>query len=229
MDIFKNEKFKYTNYIERSNKIASNIQEKLSSREIEWTKISSFFSQNKNNEENEKNENALKDRLLSIFLNDENMANKIKADLEEYNITIKTKLNSLNLILEDFLGFFSETQKENIVELEALIKKLSSGPINSYDKNKEKIENLINQFEEKAKIRNEKNKSSFYSYIYRENKNKFKKYNEQQLVDKTENDFNKLKIIFNNEGIQALNKNENGLLKICLDAIKGKKHEEILN
>ena len=85
----------------------------MSSKEIEYTEISSFYSQNKNNEEKEKKENALKDKLLSIFLNNEEKANEIKAELDEYNKMIKNKLNSLNLILEDFLGFFSGSQKEN--------------------------------------------------------------------------------------------------------------------
>ena len=218
LDIFTNEIFKSIYYLEITNGVISDIQKKLSSGYIEWPEISLFYSHNKKKEK-EKKEKSLKDKLLSIFLNDEDKANKIKAKLDKYNITIITKLKSLNLILEDFLGFFSETQKENITLLEELIKQLSSGPINSYDYNKEKIDNLINKFEKEAKIRNEKNKSSFYVNIYRVNKNKFKKDSEQKWIEQTEKDFSKLKILFNDDGIQALNKKDKNLLKIFLEAI----------
>ena len=229
IDIFKNEKFKSIYYIEIAYSVILNIQRKLTSGEIEWRKISSFYIQEKNNEEKKDREESLKDKLLSIFLNDKNKADKIKAELDEYDKTKKNKINSLNLILDDFLEFLSETQKNNIIELKKLIKILSSGPINSYSTNKEKIETLINLFEKSSKIRAEKNKSFFYRYIYRNNKKKFKKDKEQNWIDKTEKNFKQLKIILNGDGIQALNKNDKGLLKICLEAIKDKKKEEISN
>jgi len=219
LEIFKNEKFKSIYYIERIKAITLDIQKKLISGEMKWIEISPFYEPNANEEEKKRKEIALSDKLLSIFLKDENKANKIKSDLDEYNITIKNKLNSLNIILEDFLGFFNKSQESNIKDLKELIKDLSSGPINSYDKKKEKIENLINQYEEEARKRNNENKSCFFYHIYERKKNKFKNNDEKDLIARTEKDFKTLKIIFR-DGIQALNKD---LLKECLEAIKEKK------
>ena len=227
--VFKNERFISSQYIKKINELTSKIQKKLISGEMKYTEISPFYDQRQNEEEKEKRLIALSDKLLSIFFKDENKASQIKSDLDKYNATIKIKLDSLNLILEDFLGFFNETQKENIKELLELIKNLSSGPVNFYEKNKERIENLINSFEEGAKKRNSQNKSSFFIYIYRGIKKKYKKDEEQILIEKAEKDFNKLKTIFDDNGVQALNKNDKDLLKSCLESIKGKKEEEILN
>ena len=83
---------------------------------------------------------------------------------------------------------------------------------------------MIKQFEEGAKERKEKMKSFFFINIYKANKNKLKNANEQILIDEAENNFKRLKNIFNKEGIQTLDKD---ILKICLDSIKGKKREEL--
>ena len=225
LGIFENKNFKSIYYIERINDdetgVVSNIRDKLVKGELEWDKISLFYN---NKDEKEKRENSLLDKLRSIFFKDEERANKYKLELDHYNEKINNKLVSLNLILEDFIVFFKKTQGSNIKTLEDLITKLKSGPINLINKKEEEIENLIKQFEEGAKERKEKMKSFFFINIYKANKNKLKNANEQILIDETENDFKRLKNIFNKEGIQTLDKD---ILKICLDSIKGKKREEL--
>ena len=140
------------------------------------------------------------------------------------NQEIKKVSYSLSLILEDFLRFFNETRKDIIIELKEYNKNLASGPINYYKKNQTKIDELINEYEEMAKKRNEYKKSIFFDCIYKDNKNK-KDTDENNCIENTEENFQKLYKIFDEKGIQSLGEN---LLKICVKAIKGKKLEEIL-
>ena len=222
--VIANKNFKSFYYIERIYTIISNIQNKLKFEEIDWTELSIFYIQNLERKEQEKREEALSDKLLSIFLNDKDKADIAKSRLDELNLIIKKKYEAINIILEDFLGFFKETQKDNINKLEEYKKKLSSGPINFYDKNKENIEKLIKNYEQESRKRNEKNKSCFFSSIYKYNKNNFKNADEQTLIVQTEKDFCLVKEIFEDKGIQSLNKT---LQKIFLETLKGKDEEEI--
>ena len=219
--IFKNENLKSSFYIEKMTQLLSYISEQLITGEVEWAKISSFYN---NKEEKYKREEAFLDKLKSIFLNDENKPNEIKLDIDKCSILINNKLDKLNMILEDLILFFKKAHEDKIKILEEYIKKLKSGPINFYKKNGEKIEELIKQFEKGAKERKELIKSFLFFNIYKENKNKFKNRDEQIWIVETENDFKKLKNIFNGKKIQTLDKD---ILKICSDSIKGKKREEI--
>ena len=96
--IIKNNKFKLIYYIQRANEIAKELQKilKEGEGEIEWTNIYSFYSECKNQEEKEKREKAFKDKLLSIFLNDEEQASNIKSRYDEYNNINKKKLERFN-------------------------------------------------------------------------------------------------------------------------------------
>ena len=133
-------------------------------------------------------------------------------------------LDSLNIILEYFLCFFNKTQKENINELKKHIKNINSATLNYVEKNNIKINTLINQYEEVAKIRTRKSKSLFFESIYNQNK-KLKNINEKDLIEKTEKDFELIRKLFNNEGIKFMKEN---LLKICGDIIIGTNKEDII-
>ena len=228
--IIKNNRFKIIYYNERANAITKELQKILKEGEgkIDWTQIYSFYSESENQEEKEKKEKAFKDKLLSIFLNDEEQASNIKSRYDEYNNTTKKKLESLSVILEDFLGFFKEDQKDNIQSLKEHIKNMSSGPINYYEKNKQAIDDLINRYEDEAIQRNEKSKSIFFTYIYKLKKNQYIKDNEQKWLDETEKDFEQLKNIFNDKGINFFSRNNKQLFNLCLKAIKGKNKDDIL-
>ena len=229
--IFQNDKFKSKFYITEVNKLIKDIQKILESGEgkIEWSKIYSFYSESENIEEKEKKEKAFNEKLLKIFLNNEEKASNIKSRYDEYIITTKKKLESLSIILEDFLGFFKETQKENIEKVKEYIKEMSTGPINFYEKNKNNIEKFIDNYEQDARKRNEKNKSSLFCNIYKYTKRKFIKEKEQMWLEEANKAFEKLKIIFNDNGLKSL-KNENYFLFTkCLETLKGKNMEQILD
>ena len=167
--IINNKKFSSSFYIEQSKSRISLLQKKLVSQDIKWTEISTFYNEADGKKDKDK---TFEDKLKTIFLNDEDRSSDVKLKLDECNRTIKEKTDSLKLILEDFLGFFNVTQKDNIIELREHIKNMTSGPINYYNKNKSQIDKLIDEFKEDAKIRYEKNKSSIFGNLYKKNKTK---------------------------------------------------------
>ena len=218
-----NEKFDIIYYIKNAKEKAEILHKKLKSKdeELEWEKIYAFYNDRGNIEEKEKKVKAFSEKLLAICLNDEKESSSIKSEYDNLISKIKKISDSLKIILDDFVGFFGESQKENIELIKKYIKNLSSGSINYYHNNQEQIDELIKKYEKEAKGRYEKNKSSIFSYIYNDKKNKFKNSSEQSWINETETEFQNLKKIFENN----LDKNT---LQICLKAIKGKGKEEVL-
>ena len=225
--IILNENFQYIYFIESAIKKAKNLLEilKLKKGNIDWNKIYAFYNEKGEKEEKEKKEKAFSEKLLAICLNDENESSNIKSEYDQLISTIKKKSDSLKIILDDFAGFFGESQKENIDEIKKFIKNMSSGPVNYYEQNKDKIDELINKYEKESRERREKIKSSIFCNIYNDKKIKFKNSHEQSWINETEKDFKKLKVIFEDKGINSLDKNT---LHICLKTIKEKDKEEML-
>ena len=215
--IILNENFQYKFYKESALKKAKNLLGilKLKEGNIKWNKIYAFY--------NEKEEKAFSEKLLAICLNNKIEASNIKSEYDNLISIIKKKSHSLNIILDDFLRFFGESQKQNIVIIKDYIKNMSSGPINYYEKNKKQIDVLINEYEYDSLKRTEKVKSFIFCNIYNEIKSKFF---EQFWLRETEQDFEKLREIFEDKNFQTLEENT---LPICLKIIKGKSKEEILD
>ena len=226
--IILNENFQYIFYIESAIKRAKNLLEILKLKEgaIDWNKIYAFYNEKGEKEEKEKKEKAFSEKLLAICLNDEKESFNIKSEYDKLISIIKKKSNSLKIILDDFVGFFGESQKKNIDDIKVYIKNMSSGPINYYEKNKKQIDDLINEYENSSLQRSEKRKSFIFCNIYNYKKINFKNSVEQFWVTEAENDLEKLKKIFEDKDIQSLDKNT---LQICLKTIKGKSKEEILD
>ena len=199
---------------------------KLKEGAIDWNKIYAFYNEKGEKEEKEKKEKAFSEKLLAICLNDEKESFNIKSEYDKLISIIKKKSNSLKIILDDFVGFFGESQKKNIDDIKVYIKNMSSGPINYYEKNKKQIDELINEYENSSLQRSEKRKSFIFCNIYNYKKINFKNSHEQFWVTEAENDLEKLKEIFEDKDIQSLDKNT---LQICLKTIKGKSKEEILD
>ena len=218
-----NEKFDIIYYIKNAKEKAEILHKKLKSKdeELEWEKIYAFYNDRGNIEEKEKKVKAFSEKLLAICLNDEKESSSIKSEYDNLISKIKKISDSLKIILDDFVGFFGESQKENIELIKKYIKNLSSGSINYYHNNQEQIDELIKKYEKEAKGRYEKNKSSIFSNIYNDKKNKFKNSSEQSWINETETEFQNVKKIFENN----LDKNT---LQICLKTIKGKGKEEVL-
>ena len=218
-----NEKFDIIYYIKNAKEKAEILHKKLKSKdeELEWEKIYAFYNERGNIEEKEKKVKAFSEKLLAICLNDEKESSSIKSEYDNLISTIKKISDSLKIILDDFVRFFGESQRENIESIKKYIKNLSSGSINYYHNNQEQIDELIEKYEKEAKGRYEKNKSFIFSYIYNDKKNKFKNSTEQSWINETEKEFQNLKKIFENA-------QDENTLQICLKSIKGKSKEEIL-
>ena len=134
---------------------------------------------------------------------------KIEESKKEINIKVEEKINKK---IEDAIKDF--------------IRNMTSVPFFYGDYNKEQINELVNKngkeffLEEK-----EKNKNSIFCNIYNEKKRILKINLEQILINETEKDFQKLKEIFEDKGLNSLDEN---ILQIYLRTIKGKNKEEIL-
>ena len=141
--IILNENFQYIFYIESAQKKAKKLLEilKLKEGNIDWNKIYAFYNEKGEKEEKEKKEKAFSEKLLAICLNDKKESFNIKLEYDNLISIIKKKSNSLKIILDDFVGFFGESQKENIVLIKDYIKNMSSGPINYYEIKKNKLKN----------------------------------------------------------------------------------------
>ena len=213
-------------YINTAKETANVLHNKLKSKneEIKLETIYAFYNEGEDIEEKGKKEKAFKEKLLAICLNDKKESSIIKSEYDKLISTIKEVLDSLKIILDDFVRFFGESQKDNINSIKEYIKNLISGPINYYQNNKNNIDKFMEEYEEKAKERYDKNKSSIFSNIYNDIKIKNKNSTEQSWINKTEEEFKKMKKIFkDNENL------DNNTLQICLKTIKGKSKKEILN
>ena len=165
-----NEKFDIIYYIKNAKEKAEILHKKLKSKdeELEWEKIYAFYNERGNIEEKEKKVKAFSEKLLAICLNDEKESSSIKSEYDNLISTIKKICDSLKIILDDFVRFFGESQRENIESIKKYIKNLSSDSINYYHNNQEQIDELIEKYEKEAKGRYEKNKSSiFFLYTQR--------------------------------------------------------------
>ena len=211
--IITKEDFKYTFYMKQANEKLSKLQKELKTGEFKFPDIFIFY------DEKNKKEGLLLSKLKTIFLNDEKEANSVQSSLDNYNKTIKIKLDDLNLILEDFLEFLNISEKENIINIRIHINCMNTGALNYYENNKEKIDKLINDNKQNAIKRNNLKNSSFFINIYKRNKQLYKQNDEKYWLDSTENDFQDLNKIFNDKGLKDLDSN---ILNICIDTIKGK-------
>ena len=216
--IITKEDFKYTFYMKQANEKLSKLQKELKTGEFKFPDIFIFY------DEKNKKEGLLLSKLKTIFLNDEKEANSVQSSLDNYNKTIKIKLDDLNLILEDFLEFLNISEKENIINIRIHINCMNTGALNYYENNKEKIDKLINDNKQNAIKRNNLKNSSFFINIYKRNKQLYKQNDEKYWLDSTENDFQDLNKIFNDKGLKDLDSN---ILNICIDTIKGKSKEII--
>ena len=212
-----NNNYKSLYYISESKKIIENLQKNFKSDELKLDWIKQYYFDSKNRERNEKD---FEEKLLTIFLNDKKESFLIKLKCENEISKIKKQVESMKLILEDFMENFQENQKNNIIIIKSYIKNIYSGSLNYYEKNKEIIDNLINKYEQDSRKRYILKRSFIYLQIHKNQKNK----NEYNNIKESETEFQKLKKIFQINDIQSLDKE---LLQLLITVIKGKNKNEI--
>ena len=161
--------------------------------------MSVFFQ----NENDNKNENILYDRLLYMNLLDENKAKKDFMSIKEKINEIKGYRKDLEIILRDFIDFWYCSHPEDIEKLNKMIFNLKNSKLNYFDKNCKTDYDNYKKYLNDAKIRENKKKSIFYNELYKDAQNKFKE-NDQKRLEETEKNFNELKNIFIEKGIYKI-------------------------
>jgi len=209
--------FRPTEYIKNSIQLISSLQNEIEEGNIYYSEINLFYSNNKKDE--------LKKKLLIISLDDDILASKLEQKIDDYINEVETIRKDLNLVYNDLRKYLYDEEKENIKILGDIIEKINTGYLNYCyeEKNKDQYQQLINTYKEKAQLRELMSTSLFFTNILENEKENSKK--DIEIINQTENEFNKLKNIFTKQALSALSKET---LDICINSIKGKKENEVI-
>ena len=217
--LLSNIEIKDTQYIENIRQISISIINDIKNGNVLYKDINSFYDANKKEE--------LNSRLISInMFNNKEEKEKLIEKINDYISKINQVLENLQLIYQDLNEFFYNKENETILKLITIINDIKESNLNCYEKKYVDIyKQLIEKYKQKAEFRALKKKSLFFVNIFKNNKIKYKN-NDEICIKETEEYFDKLKIIFNKNGIELIDKD---LLNLCMSIIKGKKEEEINN
>ena len=207
-------------YVMETMKIITSLQEKLKNMNINYKSLISFFeSDNEKPRNMELLEGNLRDRMLYIFLEDGEISqtcfNKIKTKMKEIIIKIKF----FETILKYFTVYFPNSNFKDIENLNLIVFSLKNIILNNnerkYQENYEKYLKKLDEAEKREKM----GRSEFFNMIYNNMRNKYK--NDIKCLEEADKTFNKLKILFKQNGIYKIDVN---LLKLCLKPFKDKEN-----
>ena len=200
------------NYISKVKDTISSLENKLSLFEINYGTINVFFKFENNN----KLKNKLMDRLLHIYL-----LNNEKAE-KTYN-ALKSKVNEIkNIILQftDIFTYFSEfypnLYSKDMANIGIIIAQLNIDILSSFENNyKDEYINYMKYHEDAIKSLKKK-QSLFFNEIFKEEKNKNKN-DDKKCLEATENLFKNFKKLFEINGINQISQQ---LLELCIKSTK---------
>jgi len=182
-DIFFNGGKSLNKYFNHTNKILSNVRERIEKNEIIYNNIEHFFD-NENNEE-------LNNRLLIIYLTNKEEADKNMKKISESFNHAKSIINQLEKLKEYKEFFFPISQKNEIVKLDELIQQIKKNYLNYINVNKDEIDKYLNQLNEEVEERIKKKNNLIYSGIYL--KEKELSQDEKIILEKSNEKFNEYK------------------------------------
>ena len=221
-DKFNFEELKKINYVKYSLQNKENILKKIKVGEI-------YYNSLKNIDSNFEQTKIFEEKLNILLF-------KNKNDVEECITILQNKLISINeniLILQKILFKFKNVDKykNEINKIKNLVDKIKLGMINEIDKPefKNDIDEINNDFNKIDLDKMSKYKQSkFFMLIYETEKlNNIIPLKEKEYFEQAENDFNKLKLLFESqkwyEEIPAQ------LIMDCIKCIKNKKRNNLRN
>ena len=207
--------FQNTEYMKNNEELILSLQNEIEEGNIYYSKIKPFYPDHKN---------ELKIKLLLISLNNEELESKLENKIDDYIKEIEEIRKDLNLVYNDMRNYLFDTEKDNIMALNDIIEKISTGYLNCYENNyKEQCQQLINTYKEKAQLRALMSKSMFFTTILENEKEINKK--DIDIINQTELKFNQLNNIFSQQALRSLSKD---ILDICINPIKGKKKDDVI-
>ena len=187
-------------YISKALMTISSLEAKIQNNEITYTTLSSYFP----DEQNDKLEESLKERLNYIYLLDKNKAEKYFKKLKDKMYEIKDKIKNLELIYRDFSDFFYTSHFEDIRKLAEICFHLKMDNLNYFDKNCKNDYNNYEKYLKDAQTRIKKKKSKFYNEIFDIEGKLANGNNDIARLNETEKKFNEFKILFEKDGIKKI-------------------------
>ena len=216
------ENLENTKYLMNALQNKDNIFNKIQKGEINFNSFKGVFFGK------EKKDN-FKEKLKILFFNDEDYLNKSISSMETRMKNIMKEFTYILSISQILKEFFANEKKNDIVKVERLNNLIKSGNLNEIEKPDvkkilEEIHNIIPQeeFEHKKKLKD----SIFFVQLFRTKKkcNPFDK--ESEIFQKAEDDFGKLKLLFESEN--WINDIPESIIKICFNVLKQEKKNKLL-
>ena len=184
-EIFTTQDDSLNKYINHTKTTLNNIIIRIQNNEINYCELEPFFT-------NKKTEQNLYNRLLIIYLNDINLAkeanNKIKINFNN----MKNAINDLEDLVEDKKFFFINSQKDNIIKLEELIKSIKERNYNFFKEKENEINELINPSKNEIRKRTYMRKCTIFLKIYDKQKEMHPN-DEIKRIEESNNEINKYK------------------------------------
>ena len=199
-------------YKESNEKILNQIKNRIDNYDIKYNEIQHFF-------QDKKSELAFKNRLLIIYLMDDELSNEKYLLIKECFQEVTEEINDLKLLIKDNNFFFKNSKNIDVNKVNQLIENIERNNLN-YIKSNQEIKDYKNKIIE-AKIRSSKQNSLIYMGIY--NKEKEKENDDNKCLENSNNKFNQYKsylTFININNIDPELKQIIQSLKLSEDAIK---------
>ena len=207
------EKLLSTEYFSGTTEKVKDIIKKIKGQDISYYEILNAFYNNL--------EDVLKERLSIINQIIENDINKINSEVSEIitslknnTKTINNTLTDLRNILNDFIYFYHNKFKQEIIEFDDIHRKIREGNISLYlNQYKDKCTEFIEKYKKQAKERENLLNSVFFYVIHKEICDQYND-NDDMCLDESVKKIKELKIIFD-DNFTVDNRNKS-LLEVCL-------------
>ena len=191
--------YKDSRYIRKIENTINTLNSKIKNFEIKYNDIIPFF-------ESEENKNSLKGKIFYLNFLDKDKTEKDITDLENKVKEVMNKINDFDLIIEDFRHFFYQKHINDINNLTKIYETLKSSDLNCFEKNYKADYEKITAYLNEAKKRRKLKESIFFNEILKYNQKILFKNDEEKALKEAENSFEKLKIIFEPNGLNRLKK-----------------------
>ena len=202
------------NYIEKTMIVIQLAMQDVKNLNINYNLIN-YFVENKK-------EDVLYERLLTIFLYNEKEARKMKELFIKDVKIIKNSLNQLQSSLDKITLFFPNKYYKEIMELNEIIKNIKMSTIESYlNVYSFEYNNYISKFKEDIDKIGKRSESCFFITVYNDIKNK-NKFDNDKCFNRAIKQFDKMKDIFSKNKLADSQEN---ILDLCLKPFKNKKDE----
>ena len=223
-DLIKKTQNTKSTYITNTMIIISSLQEKLKKLDINYKSLIYFFEDDNQNPNNKKLlEEELLDKISVIFFNEKKIVNDI---FNKINFKMKEIIEKIKFfeLISKFLGnYYPNTYQQDIEILSLIVINLKNNNLNYYDNHYANDFQKYQKYLEEAKKRDKMEKSVFYNMICKDTRKKYPKKG-KKYIEETDKIFNKIKIIFKENGIFKLDEK---LLQLCFEPFK--ENEDKLN